>query len=63
LFIQAGKKSKLPHPDSKPWLGHDGKRGWTVPFWPKEYGGGGLDRQETRVLQEGDEETGVADPR
>ena len=27
-------------------------KGWTVPDWPKEYGGGGLDRAEHKVLRE-----------
>jgi acyl-CoA dehydrogenase len=26
-------------------------RGWTVPEWPKEYGGGGLSRDEGRILR------------
>ena len=25
-------------------------RGWTVPEWPKEYGGGGLSREEGKIL-------------
>ena len=28
------------------------ERGWTVPKWPKEYGGGGLSNEEARVLRE-----------
>ena len=28
------------------------ERGWTVPHWPKEYGGGGLDSEELKVLKE-----------
>ena len=27
-------------------------RGWTVPDWPKDYGGGGLSPAETKVLKE-----------
>ena len=27
-------------------------RGWTVPDWPKDYGGGGLSPAETTVLKE-----------
>ena len=27
-------------------------RGWTVPEWPKAYGGGGLSKDEARVLRE-----------
>src|SRR3546814_4754946 len=29
-----------------------GARGWTVPDWPKAYGGGGLTAAETKVLRE-----------
>src|SRR5690349_19489239 len=34
------------------WLEAMAGRGWTVPDWPKEYGGGGLSAAETRVLKE-----------
>jgi len=34
------------------WLERMGARGWTVPEWPKEYGGGGLSREEARILRE-----------
>jgi len=27
-------------------------RGWTVPTWPKEYGGGGLSKEEAKILGE-----------
>ncbi len=29
------------------WLNLMAARGWTVPDWPKEYGGGGLSAAET----------------
>ncbi|MGL1447008.1 acyl-CoA dehydrogenase family protein, partial [Vibrio parahaemolyticus] len=29
-----------------------GDKGWGVPTWPKDYGGGGLSRAEARVLGE-----------
>ncbi len=34
------------------WLERMGARGWTVPTWPKEYGGGGLSKDEARILSE-----------
>jgi len=34
------------------WLERMAARGWTVPLWPKEYGGGGLSRDEEKVLRE-----------
>ncbi|WP_431470486.1 acyl-CoA dehydrogenase family protein [Sphingosinithalassobacter sp. LHW66-3] len=34
------------------WKQAMGEKGWGVPAWPKEYGGGGLSRAEVRVLHE-----------
>ncbi|MBA3578160.1 MAG: acyl-CoA dehydrogenase family protein [Sphingomonas sp.] len=34
------------------WLEAMGSRGWTVPHWPKDYGGGGLSTAESKVLKE-----------
>ena len=34
------------------WLERMAERGWTVPHWPKEYGGGGLSPAEAKVLKE-----------
>ena len=46
-----GKKSKYPD-DVRRWLAVMGERGWTAPTWPREYGGGGLSKQEAKVLAE-----------
>jgi acyl-CoA dehydrogenase len=32
------------------WLQAMGERGWTVPTWPREYGGGGLSNAQAKVL-------------
>ena len=34
------------------WLEVMAERGWTVPDWPKDYGGGGLSPEESRVLKQ-----------
>jgi acyl-CoA dehydrogenase len=34
------------------WLERMGARGWTVPEWSREYGGGGLTREQAKVLRE-----------
>ncbi|MBQ60678.1 MAG: acyl-CoA dehydrogenase [Gammaproteobacteria bacterium] len=39
-------------PDADLWLNSMAARGWTAPTWPTEYGGGGLDFELNRVLQE-----------
>ena len=44
-----------PHansPEEDAWQQAMGEKGWGVPTWPSEYGGGGLSRAEARVLQE-----------
>ncbi len=34
------------------WLERMAKKGWTVPEWPREYGGGGLSRDEAKILRQ-----------
>jgi alkylation response protein AidB-like acyl-CoA dehydrogenase len=38
--------------DARLWLERAAERGWTAPTWPKEYGGGGLSREEANVLRQ-----------
>ncbi|MEE8043364.1 MAG: acyl-CoA dehydrogenase family protein, partial [Pseudomonadales bacterium] len=45
-------KVEIENPDTQLWLDRMAEKGWTAPAWPKEYGGGGLDREEHRVLLE-----------
>ena len=45
-----GKNPSWPNPDSKVWLDNMANRGWTAPTWPKAYGGGGLDKDEAKIL-------------
>ena len=47
-----GRNTKFSHPDQKIWLERMGKKGWTCPTWPREYGGGGLSKEENKILQE-----------
>ncbi|MEH3101126.1 acyl-CoA dehydrogenase family protein [Sphingomonas adhaesiva] len=39
-------------PEQKKWREAMGEKGWGVPTWPRELGGGGLDRTQARILQE-----------
>jgi len=48
--VWGGKKWKFENPDQKRWLELMAEKGWTAPTWPKEYGGGGLDPAEAKVL-------------
>jgi alkylation response protein AidB-like acyl-CoA dehydrogenase len=47
-----GKKTPLSFPGSRVWADMMAEKGWTVPMWPKEYGGGGLSKKENKVLNE-----------
>jgi len=44
------------------WLEAMAERGWTVPDWPKDYGGGGLSANEARVLKEEMQRIGARPP-
>ena len=44
------------------WLEAMAGRGWTVPDWPKDYGGGGLSADEARVLKEEMQRIGARPP-
>jgi alkylation response protein AidB-like acyl-CoA dehydrogenase len=46
-----GKKGKYSA-DTLRWLAVMAERGFTAPTWPKEYGGGGLSKEEAKVLAE-----------
>jgi alkylation response protein AidB-like acyl-CoA dehydrogenase len=47
-----GRKVKYDNPDMKVWLDVMAEKGWTSPTWPVEYGGGGLSKEEAKVLRE-----------
>jgi alkylation response protein AidB-like acyl-CoA dehydrogenase len=46
-----GRRATL-NSDTRLWLDRAAQRGWTAPTWPKEYGGGGLNNDEYRILIE-----------
>ncbi len=50
--VWGGRNATFKNPDSKKWLDAMGEKGWTCPTWPKEYGGGGLSKEENNVLQQ-----------
>src|SRR5260370_40541881 len=40
-IVWGGRRASFKNPDAKLWLERMAARGWTVPTWPKEYGGRG----------------------
>ena len=47
-----GRRATYPNPEVKLWLDRMAEKGWTAPTWPKEYGGGGLDKEQAGILAE-----------
>lgn len=47
-----GGRHATYQPGQKEWMDAMASRGWTVPDWPTEYGGGGLSPAETKILRE-----------
>src|SRR5262245_55762821 len=47
-----GRRAQYKNPDTKLWLDRMAEKGWTVPMWPTQYGGGGLDQAHHFVLQD-----------
>ncbi|MBB3764252.1 acyl-CoA dehydrogenase family protein [Sphingomicrobium lutaoense] len=47
-----GRNFKFASDAQRQWLEAMAGRGWTVPDWPSEYGGGGLSPSETKILKE-----------
>lgn len=45
-----GRNFKFQSDAQKVWLERMAAKGWTVPTWPKEYGGAGLTRAEEKVI-------------
>ena len=45
-------KIRIEDADTRLWLERMVEKGWTVPSWPKQYGGGGLSIPEYMVLVE-----------
>lgn len=46
-----GRNFKFKNAAQKQWLDTMAAKGWTVPDWPKDYGGGGLSAAQTKILR------------
>jgi acyl-CoA dehydrogenase len=56
-----GRGAQYPA-DVKRWLDVMAERGWTAPTWPKQYGGGGLNKAEAKILSQEMAKLGVRAP-
>src|ERR1700759_1215578 len=60
--VAGGKKAQYVRPEQKIWLDRMAAKGWTVPTWPKQYGGAGLSNDEALVLDEEMQDLGCRAP-
>jgi len=60
--VWGGRHPVFRSPDSQRWFERMVARGWTVPTWPVEYGGGGLSAAQALVLKEEMRELGCRTP-
>lgn len=51
-LYMGGRNPEIDHPDQVVWCDRMAERGWTVPHWPREYGGGGLSKEQVKVLRQ-----------
>ena len=49
-WTNGGRNPRFKYQESRDWLDMMAERGWTVPTWPEDYGGGGLSREQGAVL-------------
>jgi len=61
-MVYGGKKCVFPSDDARVWLQRMADRGWTVPTWPKEYGGGGLSPEQDKLLKKAMRKLGCRTP-
>jgi acyl-CoA dehydrogenase len=47
-----GRNYVFKSEDQRLWLERMAAKGWTVPEWPRAYGGGGLSKDEAKILQQ-----------
>jgi acyl-CoA dehydrogenase len=51
-FCWGGRRWQFQSEDQRLWLERMAVRGWTVPQWPREYGGAALSRAEADVIRD-----------
>ena len=50
--VWGGRHPTFKNDAQRVWLERMVEKGWTAPEWPSQYGGGGLSKQEGRILKE-----------
>jgi len=47
-----GRNTRFSSEAQRVWFERMRDKGWTVPHWPREYGGGGLDGEEAKIVRQ-----------
>ncbi len=50
--VWGGRNAQFKEPEQKVWLDRMAAKGWTTPTWSRQYGGGGLDQKQARILSQ-----------
>src|SRR4051812_39812388 len=58
-----GRNAKFSSDAQRVWFERMRDKGWTVPHWPKEYGGGGPDGEEAKIVRPEMAASGARAPR
>ncbi len=61
-YVPLGSHTIELEPDTRLWLARMAEKGWTVPTWPKEYGGAELNRDEYQILVDELQKIGARTP-
>jgi len=61
-FDESMTARSAPSADETLWQERLAAKGWSVPTWPRQYGGGGLGQAEARVVQEEMNRIGANNP-
>ncbi len=62
VMADAVMRGKSKDPDLELWRQRLAEKGWGAPTWPKQYGGGGLDPADARVLAQELVKVGAPNP-
>ena len=61
-YYWGGREASFKNEDQEKWFHAMAERGWTTPTWSKDYGGGGLSKQQGIVLRQEMEQLGCRPP-
>lgn len=61
-YVPLGSRTIELEPDTRLWQERMAEKGWTVPTWPKAYGGAELEREEYNVLVQELQRVGARTP-